>query len=244
MGVKFMGYIDIHAHIIPGIDDGPKTIEESMEMLHKAYNEGFTTIIATPHCSKGFCKYTKDDVLNHCTILDQYAKKHISSDFSVLPGQEIYYNEASMHLIHSKEIVPLAGSSYILLEFAPDVSFSQLMRGLREVSMSSYHVVLAHIERYHCLRDFENLKEVREMGIFIQMNYSDIGESWFKSDTRWCRKCLKKGVVDFLSTDMHDMSTRASKLIPALKWIQKNLDLNYIQNLMWLNAQNIFSLNE
>ncbi len=232
-----MGYIDVHAHIIPGMDDGPKTIEESIQMLQKAYEEGFTTVIATPHCSKGFRGYSSDDVIYHCNLLDQYAKQKLSSEFQVLPGQEVYYSEESLQLIRSEKIVPLAKSKYVLLEFETNIPYSQLLRGLREVSMSPYAVVLAHIERYACLQEFKNLKEIREMGVLTQMNYSDIGGKWYQPNTTWCRNCLKKGYVDFLGTDVHDAFTRTSKLTPALKWMQKKLDSNYIQNLVNLNAK-------
>lgn len=233
-----MGYVDIHAHIIPGIDDGPKTIEESRQMLHTAFEEGFTTIIATPHCSKGFGKYSKDDVMRHCAILNQYAKEHISPEFSVLPGQEIYYNEASMNMIRSGEVLPLAQSNYILLEFDPDVTYSHLLRSLREVSMSPFNAILAHVERYACLDNISNLREIREMGVLTQMNYASITGRFYQRKTAWCRKCLRNGLIDFLATDMHNISM-ISNLKPVFKWMQNHLDSNFIQSLTDLNAKNI-----
>lgn len=235
-----MGYIDIHSHILPGIDDGAETMEISEQMLRKAYDEGFTTIIATPHCSKGFRKYSKEDVIQKCEILDNYAKLHISPDFKVLPGQEINYNEAALKLIHTGEILPLANSNYILMEFNPEVSFSSMLMGLREVCMSPYFVVLAHIERYVCLYDLKKLQEIRNLGILTQMNYSEIGGKWYQKSTSFCRKCLRNGMVDFLGTDMHDATLRDSKAKPAFHWMHQNLDKEYLRCITELNAQNIF----
>jgi len=240
----FMGYIDIHSHIIPGVDDGPETIELSKQMLNKAFEEGFSTIIATPHCSKGFRRYANDVIVNYCHILDQYAKEHISPDFSVLPGQEICYNESSLKLIHSGNVVSLANSNYILLEFETDVSFSHMLRAIREVSMSPYFVILAHIERYACLYELKNLQEIRQLGILTQMNYADIGGKWFQKSTSFCRKVLRRGMVDFLGTDIHDISTRSSKAKPALRWMHQNLDAEYIKRITETNAQNILLNNK
>ena len=225
-----MGYVDIHAHIIPGIDDGPKTLEESKQLLYAAFREGFTTIIATPHCSKGFAKYTKETVLNHCAILDQYAKEHISPNFSVLPGQEIYINESSLKMIRLEQIIPLANSAYILVEFDPDISFIQLLRSLREITMSTHLVILAHIERYTCLKDFSNLKALREQGFLMQMNYQSIIGGVFNPKSQWCRKCLKSGMIDFLATDMHNKES-LHQIKTARKWLQRKLEINYLQSI-------------
>ena len=232
-----MGYVDIHAHIIPGIDDGAKTIEESKQMLHIAFEQGFTTIIATPHCSKGFGRYSKEDIINHCAILNQYAKEHISPDFSVLPGQEIYCNEVSMNMIRAEKVVSLANSNYILLEFDPDVSYSQLLRSLREVALSPYNTILAHIERYACLNNFSKLKEIRDMGILTQMNYESIVGNFYQAKTIWCRKCLKNGLIDFMATDLHKLSMMQSAFKQSMKWINNNLDPDYVQCITEKNAQ-------
>lgn len=239
-----MGYIDIHSHIICGIDDGPTTMELSEKMLQKAYDEGFTTIIATPHCSKGFKRYSKEDVMKQCETLDRYAKEHIFSEFNVVPGQEIYYNEASLRRIQAEEVIPLGTSNYILLEFDPDVPFSHMLKALREVSMSTYFVVLAHIERYACLYNTKNLLEIRQMGILTQMNYADIGGKWYQKSTAFCRKCLRNGLVDFLGTDMHDDALRASQAVSAFDWMSKNLDADYIKHITETNANDILFTNK
>ena len=237
-----MGYIDIHAHILPGLDDGPETIEDSKRMLHKAYDEGFTTIIATPHCSKGFRSYTIDEVLLQCEILKQYARENISQDFIIFPGQEINFNASSMELIREGKVIPIAGSKYILLEFDPDITFSNLLAGIREASMSRYMIILAHIERYRCLYNFKRLNEIRKLGILTQMNYEDIGGKWYRRSTVFCRKCLYSGVVDFLGTDMHDVSTRSSKSNSAFKWMYRNLEPEDIERITKLNARQILSI--
>ena len=236
-----MGYVDVHSHIIPGVDDGPDDIELSKRMLQASYDAGFTTIIATPHCCKGFRKYSLNDVIELCLILNEYAQEHISRDFQVLPGQEIYFNEESLRLINSEQVLPIARGRYVLLEFDPGVSYSHMRRAIREVSMSSYQVVLAHFERYECLYDFNNIRELRSLGILLQMNYSDIGGSWFNKSTKFCRKCLINGYVDFLGTDMHDDASRGPHVKRALKWMKNHLDEEYLKAITEINAKSILN---
>lgn len=234
-----MGFVDIHSHFLPGLDDGPETIEASFDMLRKAYQEGFMTIIATPHCSKGFRTYTKDDVTNLCDILNTYAQQNIDSEFKVLPGQEIYYNESALDLIRNEKVVTLGGSEFVLLEFSPDITFSHMLRAIREVSMTKHSIVLAHIERYPCLYDFNNLQQLRQMGIYIQMNYSSFGDGFLSKHTRFCRKCLRNGLIDFLATDMHDDNVRGPNTKKAIQWMHKHLDSEYVRRITETNALNI-----
>lgn len=234
-----MGYIDIHAHIIAGVDDGAETIEESKRMLQNAFKKGFTTIIATPHCNKGFANYSKNEIIEQCEILNQFAKENISSDFSVLPGQEIYCDSSSMKMISSGQILPLANSKYVLLEFDPDVSFSNMRRAIREVTMSNYFVILAHIERYACLYDPDNIQEIRRHGALMQMNYSDIGGKWYRKNTAFCRKCLRNKYVDFLGTDIHSANENTIKYDKAINWLNRHLDNEYIKCITESNAVKI-----
>ena len=239
-----MGYIDIHSHILFGVDDGSQSYEESVEMLHKAYNEGFTTIIATPHFSKGFGDYTHELVAEQCEILTNYAKDNISDDFCILPGQEIYLNETSLRKIQNGEVIPLAKSKYILLELPTTITYPALLKKLREVEQSPYFVVLAHIERYSCLQDFDKIAELKERGILMKMNYSAIREKWFHASTIFSKNCLKRGLIDFLATDMHDTVFRNSKSETAFLWMKKNLDEAYIKKITKDNALEILSINK
>lgn len=237
-----MGYVDIHAHIIPGIDDGSASNRESVEMLMEAYAAGITTVVATSHYSKGFCDYASEDIGIYCKALEKYAKEHIAPEFRVLPGMEIYYNEKSLEMIQNGQVIPLAGSKYILLEFSPEITYNAMFQGLREIAMSPYFPVLAHVERYQCLREAGKIEELRNIGVMLQMNYSHVGGKWYDATTKWCRKCLKAGLIDVLSTDMHNSTDRGPRMEEALAWMHKHLEQEYIEELTSLNALAIVGL--
>lgn len=229
--------IDIHAHIVPGIDDGSKSNRESVEMLRLAYEAGLGMVIATPHYSKGFCDYTTEDVRTYCRALEKYAIQHIDPHFRVFAGQEIYYNEKSLGMIQRGEVIPLADSNYILLEFEPTISYSAMFQGLREIAMTPYYPVLAHVERYDCLREKGRIEELRSLGVMLQMNYAHIGGNWFDADAKWCRQALKAGYIDILGTDMHNATDRGPRMEEALSWMEKHLNEEYIEALTKGNAQ-------
>lgn len=237
--MTLMGYIDIHAHIVPGVDDGSKSNRESVEMLRQAYAAGITTVIATPHYSKGFQTYTTEDIKRYCKALEKHAQKHISPDFKVYAGQEIFYNERSLEMIQSGEVISLADSNYILLEFSPEISYSSLFQALREVAMTSYFPVLAHVERYVCLREEDRMEELRALGVMLQMNYAHIEGKWYDADTKWCRKMLKENFIDVLGTDMHNSKDRGPRVDAAMDWMKKHLDEEYLEQITTLNAQAI-----
>lgn len=239
-----MGYIDIHAHIIPGVDDGSKSNRESVEMLRMAYEAGITTVIATPHYSKGFQTYTAEELKRYCAALEKYARTNICPDFKIYVGQEILYNEKSLEMLQSGEAIPLADSNYILLEFAPEVSYSALFQALREIAMTPYFPVLAHVERYACLREGDRIEELRALGVMLQMNYAHIGGKWYDANTKWCRQMLKENYIDVLSTDMHNSKDRGPRMDDAMEWMKKHLDEEYVELITTLNARAIIGLED
>ncbi len=239
-----MGYVDIHAHIIPGIDDGSKNNEESVAMLKQAYAAGITTVVATPHLFKGFSDYRNEDIRKYCKALEKHAKKHIAPEFRIVSGQEIFYREQSLEWIRQGKVLPIGESNYILIEFEPGIRYSAMFQALREVTMTSFFPILAHIEVYDCLREKGRVEEVRALGVLMQMNYYHIGGKWHDKTAMWCRSMLKQGMVDMLGTDMHNKTDRGPRTEKALAWIHKSLDEEYVEELTFRNASRLLGLAE
>jgi protein-tyrosine phosphatase len=146
--------------------------------------------------------------------------------------------------IQAGEVISLADSNYILLEFSPEISYSALFRALREVAMTSYFPVLAHVERYQCMREEGRIEEVRALGVMLQMNYAHIGGKWYDADTKWCRKMLRENLIDLLGTDMHNCQDRGPRMDAAMEWMKKHLDEEYLEQITTLNAQVILELKD
>lgn len=234
-----MKKFDIHCHVIPRVDDGAQSFEESLSMLKRSKRQGFSGVIATPHYSSAFREATPDRVRKACQELERQFQNSTGSGFKVYPGQEIFYFEEVLEKLKQGQLLTMAGSRYVLLEFLPDVLFSSLQRVVRDMGFAGYIPILAHIERYRTLRTEGRVEELIEFGACMQMNYRPVGGKWYQETARWCRKMLKEENIHFLSTDMHNMQSRPPKTKEAQLWLEKHLDEEYLSKIAWGNAQKI-----
>ena len=186
-------YIDIHAHIIPGVDDGAETMEESMSMIETAYQEGIRAIIATPHYGKWNPDYNKAYAL----------------DMKLFFGNEIFYGAEVIEDLRSGRAMTLGGTDYVLVEFSTEAEYITIAEGLREFVSAGYRPVLAHVERYSSLHG--NLKSIRELienGTYIQVNARSYLGKITSRRTLWCRRLLDERMVHFIASDCHDAAAR------------------------------------
>lgn len=235
----FMRKIDIHSHILPGFDDGAADERESIRMLKMAARQGIESVIATPHYSAEHVNYRPQDIRRACASLEQRARKEISPDFHIYPGQEILYTQEIFEHLECGKIQTMADSSYTLIEFMPWIPYSELYRCVRTLVMRGYQPILAHIERYEVLREKCRIEELTEMGALMQMNYRRIDGKWYEETTRWCRKMLREGKIHFLATDMHNTKTRKPMTDGAEVWLKKHLEKQYIAEICYKNARKI-----
>ena len=236
-----MEITDIHCHILPGIDDGARTEEESLKMLKLAYDQGICRLFATSHGSRQFPSSRPDVILEKCRELEKRAKAEIDPEIRIYPGQEILYSDSVPERLEKGELLSLAGSPYVLLEFFPAVSFATIYRAVRECGTLAFYPILAHIERYEALREEGRIEELTEAGAYMQMNYRVIGGRWYEPSVRWCRSMLKKQRIHFLGTDMHNTGARAPEIKNAMKWLEKNLDEAYLEEICRENAEYILN---
>lgn len=225
------GIIDVHAHIIPGVDDGVRTMSEAVTLLKMAAKQGIVAVIATPHYSRRSIMRGIPEWADQ--VQTEIQKMH--PDFRVYPGQETFYHRELPQRIRAGEATTLAGSCYVLVEFEPVVSYQELYQGIRSLLECGYRPVLAHVERYACLRK-EGLKELYDCDCKLQMNYESLQGKWFSSDVRWCRKQIKQKNIHFLGTDMHRIHYRPPKITDAIKWLENNVSPSYAEQITRGNA--------
>lgn len=230
---------DMHCHILPCIDDGARNEEESLTLLRMAFEQGITRVIATPHASDAFPESLPDVIKRKCGLLEETARQEIHPDIRIYAGQEILYTEGVPEKLDRGELLTLAGSSYILIEFHPSTPYQTLYRAVRELVMTPYNPVLAHFERYEALREEGRVEELIRAGAYMQMNYQPIAGRWYDSSARWCRRMLKAGNVHLLGTDMHRAETRPPRTDGAMDWITSHLNKEEIENICCNNAESI-----
>lgn len=234
-----MKKIDIHAHVLPGIDDGAKNWDTCLTMLLESSKCGVDAIIATPHYLPWQHSASPNTICKLCKEAKQklFEKHGITMD--IYPGNEIYYNVDTIRNLKERKVLTLAESRYVLLEFSVGEAYRTLYRATRDLLYEGFVPILAHVERYGCLREAGRLKELKEMGTLIQVNIDTLQGGIFDSDTRWAKRCLLDEKVDFLSSDMHGLKERTPMKKEELYWIQKKLGSSYQKELLYENAQKI-----
>ncbi len=218
--VNISGIIDIHAHVLPGVDDGSRTMEESVELLHMAYDQGVRSVIATPHYSRRGRNEGYEPLAEELQAL----MREDYPDFNVYVGQETHYHEDLAQRLKDGKGRTMAGSRYVLVEFDTSSPYMTLQRGMRQVADMGYIPIIAHIERIACLREKGRVNELISCGCKMQMNYESLDGRFFDSEVRWCREQVKEGRIHFLGSDMHRLDFRPPNITGAINWLQKTLD--------------------
>lgn len=233
--MKKRNIVDIHAHILPGVDDGAKNMRETCLLLQKAAEQGISAVIATPHNSTRI----GTEQLRELTMQMEQEFGRQFPDFYLYTGQEIYFHEEMIGRLREGKLLTMADSRYVMVEFSPGVSYGSLHRGIRTLVSAGYWPVLAHVERYRCLRREENLRDLEESGCLFQMNYSSLTGGRFSGDVRWCRKQVLAGRIHFLGTDMHRMDFRPPEIDRAMEWLEKHVDEELLEEMIWGNPMHM-----
>lgn len=212
------GIIDVHAHLLPGVDDGASDWEEAIWMLNCAYSQGIRAIIATPHYSH---RQDPSRIRQKVWRLAGEAKK-IAPDFQVFPGQEILYFDSIVERLQDGHALTLADSRHVLVEFMPRTPYKKIYQGVRKIMLAGYHPVVAHVERYDALRDGGQMEELSETGCMMQMNYRSLQGGIFDRNARWCRRQVLDGRISLLGTDAHHRDFRTPEIAGSLRWLERH----------------------
>lgn len=217
-----MGFVDIHTHILPGIDDGAADLEQTKRMLKLQAEEGVTDIIATPHFDMEDNRHSSDRILELTEQANQAARE-LSLEITVYPGCEVLFSPEIPEAYRRGEILTLAQSRYLLVEFFPRSSYQEIREGIRELCLQGVIPIIAHIERYECLmHQYDRLFELEKIGALMQMNgRSLLGKLWDKR-VRMCRKLIATGFIHFLGSDCHNETERPPKMKDVYETV-KNL---------------------
>jgi len=214
-------YIDIHCHILPGIDDGSDSMETSLKMLHMAEKDGISQIILTPH-NKPWHRNTEHAVIN--VKVDQLQERLYREGLSIKlhTGGELYYRSGLTEELDQGMAETLAGSRYVLVEFDPLADYDYIRNGIHALLMGGYYPIAAHVERYKnvCCKT-NRIIELIEMGCFMQVNAGSVMGQYGIGAKQLTRKMLKQDWIDFVATDAHDSGRRSPCLSRCAEYIGK-----------------------
>ena len=192
--------IDIHNHILYGVDDGSKDLDMSLAMLKEEMEQGVTTIYLTPHQNQ---QTLTGPLLKerYQSFLEELKEKGIDMDIRL--GAEIYYYPGLKQDLLSGKALTMDESKYVLVEFSTrtETNVSEIVY---ELVMAGFTPIIAHIERYPYLKK-EDYFDIKEAGGLIQINSGSFSRF---SSRGLIKYLLKNDLVDYVATDAHDNSKR------------------------------------
>ena len=229
-------YIDMHCHILPGVDDGSRDMDETRAMLRIAYEEGIRAIIATPHHHPRRGKEPPAVLKEQLKLVREEAAK-IDEKFRVYLGNEIFFGQDIPDLLKQKKVLTMNGREYVLVEFSPTDDFAYIKQAIQRLQMTGYRVILAHIERYDCIaEDVDLAEELYDMGTLIQVNAASITGENGRRTKRFVKQILKQEMVFCVGTDAHSSRHRAPRMEKAAAYVRKKYGEEYAGRIFYSNA--------
>jgi len=196
-------YVDLHSHLLPGIDDGVKTLEESIEIIKAFKTLGYTTLITTPHIISDSYPNTKT-IIQEKLIEVQEALNDENIDIQIEAGAEHYVDMEFLKAIENDELVPFR-DKYILFETSYISKPIILEKAIFDMKAKGYIPVLAHPERYQYMyQNMDEYKRIKELGVLFQLNIKSLKSS-STLIYKISLKLIKLGLIDFIGSDVHNM---------------------------------------
>ena len=213
--------IDMHSHIIPTVDDGSRSVQETFNMINEAKKSGFTDIIMTSHFLLDHYEPAAQEIVFWKNKFQEVLEsKNIG--VTLHSGMEIYITNKLEELIKEKKVLTLGNSRYMLIELPLSTTVNCLDYILYFLQSISIKPIIAHPERYKCVQDDpEIVQDYIDKGALIQCNYGSILELYGKKAKQTVKILLKRNQVDFLGSDCHKEKTIYPIIPKAIKKIKK-----------------------
>lgn len=230
--------LDIHSHILPGLDDGAQDIYDTLEMVSLAAQSGITAIAATPHCNipGGYKNYFSDTYVEVIqSVRDAVHREKLP--VNILPGAEVFATEHIDRLLMDGKIMTLNQSRYLLVEFAFDEEPDFVKHVLRKLNDLNVIPVIAHAERYEFVQKELNLVyDLRKQGIPIQINKGSFQGRFGKRVMKAAYELLNHNLVSVVASDAHSPYQRTPHMADVYEQLlqaeypQQYLDMIFREN--------------
>ncbi len=194
--------IDLHSHLIPGIDDGSKTLEESLEIVRDMAALGYQKVITTPHVMADAYQNSTQTILDGLQLL-RTAVSEGGIEIEIEAAAEYYLDEELVKRLNRGDILTIA-NEYLLFEtsyFSKPLNFEEVVF---EIQAKGYKTLLAHPERYRYISDPQReFAQMKELGIYFQLDINSLGGYYGKQAKEHAHLLSDGGMIDFLGSDVH-----------------------------------------
>ncbi len=230
-------FVDIHSHILPGIDDGAKNTEESIKLIKGLYELGVKQFIPTPHVMQDFYPNTDETIGDSYQRLLEAIDSNLLSKITINPAAEYMMDTHFENLINEQNLFTLKGN-YVLVEMSYFQQPLNLEDIIFQVKTKGYIPVLAHPERYSF---FHNKKEyyntLKGLGCYFQLNLLSLSDHYGNGVEKTANYLIDENLIDFVATDTHNENH-------IKKLSNLNLNKNLVTKLPSIinNTNNTFSV--
>ncbi len=223
--------VDMHSHLIPGIDDGSKTMEESLELVRRMAGYGLRKIITTPHIMYEYYRNTPEII---GTGLEELRKavRNEGIEIEIEAAAEYYMDEIFLEKVVAGDKILTIGDNYVLVETGFINKPQMLFEIIFQLEMAGYKPILAHPERYqYLIGDKKLFEELVDRNIILQVNLLSLTGFYSKQVKDFADMMLEKGAIRFLGTDCHNV-----RYLDMLETLSKHKHYDKIRNLELLNT--------
>lgn len=223
--------VDMHSHLLPGLDDGVQSFEETEAIVLRFQEMGYRKLITTPHVMSDFYRNTNADIINKLNEVN-IVLAHKGIDVTLEAAAEYYLDEVLMHRLKADDPLLTFGQQYLLFE----TNFMTEPLNLKEfiflATTKGYKPVLAHPERYMYLQSkFEKAEDLIDRGVFFQVNIASLSGYYSKAAQSTAQKLIDKGHIHFLGSDCHTLQhIQLAEETRRNKYFQKAISLPLLNN--------------
>lgn len=233
--------VDIHAHIVPYVDDGAIDFYMAIDVVRDAYAHGTRSIMCTSHNG-----YESDEYFNNLHELQEQITKE-GLNVRLYSGCEIYCRSDEMYDIvlslNDNEIPTINGTKYVLIEFSTHVQVSEMVYCIKYLHNFGYKTIIAHVERYKTLySSMKYMELLKKTGCLFQVNAYSFVDAKDKHLKSFARLLLQEKTISFIGSDTHGTDYRPYEIRNGVDYIYKNCDSKYADDICYVNAQNILNV--
>ena len=225
--------IDFHTHILPGIDDGSRNIEETITLLNEAEENGFDKIILTPHYLEDTYEVNEE---NRSTLLNKLKECIPESKLELYLANEIYVTHNMLDLLKEREASTINNTRYILFELPMIRNISNLKNIIYGLLENKYIPVIAHPERYKYVQENPNmLLDLINLGVLFQSNFGSLVGIYGNDAKKTVKLLLKANMIHFMGSDVHRANTIYAQMDKIMKELRKTISNEKIEEITEIN---------
>lgn len=223
--------VDMHSHLLPGLDDGVSTLEEAEVIVRSFIDMGYTQIITTPHVMSDAYRNTPEIILSSLQELQHHLRRQ-DLTISISAAAEYYLDESLMRQVESNQPLLTFGDRYLLFETNFMTDPLNLKEFIFLATTKGYRLILAHPERYLYLQnDFSMVQDLLDRGVMMQLNINSISGHYSKSAQQMAYKLIDKGMIHWIGSDCHHREhTEVMKKVRQSRYYRKALTLPLMNN--------------